>query len=366
MKQDLNQRQKALNESIRAGEFRPAYLLCGEQAYLRIQNRDKILQALLPEEGIGGDNMNLTRFSGKETTAAAVIEMAETLPFFADRRVILLEETEMCGRNSAEGDLLAEYLPRLPETTVLVLAEREADRRKRLCKAIAKCGLVFECDTPDERTMNAWAASLFRKGGLQIDRRVLAMFLERTGEDMLNIASEAEKLCSYCLGRQEVTEEDVETMTTPLIRDRIFEMIEAIAARDRDKTMRIYLELCAIRTAPQAILSLMERQLNQLLQVKEDLGRIPDRELAERIKVPPFVLNKRFKPLIHTYSGSELLESLEECLQADQDYKAGRIDAQAAVELILVRRTESRETGGIDSSLRNRTARWDRSERRRE
>ncbi len=364
MKQDLNQRQKALNDSIKAGEFKPAYLLCGEQAYLRIQNRDKLLRALLPEEDLG-ESMNLTRFSGKETTAAAVIDMAETLPFFADRRVILLEETEMFGKNSGEGDILADYLPRLPETTVLVFAEREADKRKRLCKAVAKAGLVFECDTPDERTLNAWAASLFRKAGFGIDRKVLALFLSRTGEDMLNIVSEADKLTGYCMGRPEITEEDVRTLTTPLIRDRIFEMIEAISARDRDRSLGIYLELCEIRTAPQAILSLMERQLNQLLQVKEGLGKIPDRELAQKIGIPPFVLTKKYKPVVGSYSAAELLASLEECLQADQDYKSGKIDAQAAVELILVRRTEKKETGGIDSSLQNRTARWDRAGRQR-
>ena len=359
MKQDFTERQKAFNEALKAGSFKPAYLLCGEQAYLRLQNRDKLVKTLMGD----GDDMNLTRFTGNEFTARDVIEMAETLPFFADRRVIVLENTELFGKASSEGDILADYLEQVPETTALVFAEKEVDKRKRLYKAIGKAGVILECDTPDERTLQAWAGAIFRREKMQISGRTLALFLEYAGEDMQNIASEAEKLCCYCMGTGEVREEDVREICTPMIRDRIFEMIEAISGRNRDKALRIYMDLCAMRTAPQVILSLMERQFNQLLQVKENLGQIPDRELAAKVKVPPFVLTKKYKPLMQTYTRQELVSAIEDCLQADQDYKSGKIDAQTAVEMIIVRRAQARETGGKDSSLQNRSARWEKERR---
>ena len=76
--------------------------------------------------------------------------------------------------------------------------------------------------TPDEGDLRAWAAGYFRKSGLQISGRALALFLEYTGEDMQNIAGEAEELCCYCMGMKEVTEQSIRDVTSPRIKDRIF------------------------------------------------------------------------------------------------------------------------------------------------
>ena len=86
-KSDFAAQQRQFNEAIRSGDLRRVYLLCGEQAYLRLQNRDKLIKVLMGD----GDSMNLSRYSGSDVSARELIEMAQTLPFFADRRVIVLE-----------------------------------------------------------------------------------------------------------------------------------------------------------------------------------------------------------------------------------------------------------------------------------
>ena len=78
-KTDFAAEQRQFNEAIKSGDLRRVYLLCGEQAYLRLQNRDKLVKILMGD----GDAMNLSRYSGSEVTARELIEMAQTLPFFA-------------------------------------------------------------------------------------------------------------------------------------------------------------------------------------------------------------------------------------------------------------------------------------------
>ncbi|MGX8684795.1 MAG: DNA polymerase III subunit delta, partial [Lachnospiraceae bacterium] len=175
-KSDFAAKQRQLNEELKSGDYRRIYLLCGEQAYLRLQNKDKLVKALLGD----GDEMNLSRYSGSDVTSRELIEMAQTLPFFADRRVIVLENTGLLNPKAAaksvtgskssssiaeEADRIADYIAQIPDTTAIVLVEENVDKRGRLYKAIAKSqkektGEILECTTPDEGDLRAWAAGL--------------------------------------------------------------------------------------------------------------------------------------------------------------------------------------------------------------
>lgn len=77
-----------LIQDIKTGNFSRIYLLYGEEAYLRKQYRDKLKEAV-----IGDDNMNYHYYEGKNISIGEVIDQAETLPFFADRRLIVIENS---------------------------------------------------------------------------------------------------------------------------------------------------------------------------------------------------------------------------------------------------------------------------------
>ena len=81
--------------------------------------------------------MNFSRFEGKGTEIPKVIDLAETMPFFADRRVILLENT---GFFKNKADALADYMGSLPDYLVLIFVEEEVDKRNRMYKAVQKQG----------------------------------------------------------------------------------------------------------------------------------------------------------------------------------------------------------------------------------
>lgn len=80
---------KSLQEDLKTGKFKQAYLLFGEEAYLRQQYKDKLIQALNPD----GDTMNFTRYEGKGIEVREMIDLCETMPFFAEIRVILVENS---------------------------------------------------------------------------------------------------------------------------------------------------------------------------------------------------------------------------------------------------------------------------------
>ena len=318
-KEDFAQQQKLLNKELKEGNFRRVYLVCGTQAYLRLQNRDRLRAALLGD----GDEMNFSVYTGMDVTAREVIDQAQTLPFFADRRVILLENTVFFSKT---------------KTASLVFVEEAPDKRKKLYKAIQKHGFVLNCEEISPQMLGRWTAGLFQKAGLAIDGPVLNLFLQTVGEDMMNILTESEKLIGYCMGKGAVSGEDISEICTPLLRDRVFELIGAVSRRQKDKALSIYMELTALRTPSQVILTLLQREYSRLQQIRElQEQKLPEAEIAKRTGLSPWIVRKNYLPVTRGMDTGRLERSLQLCLQADQDYKSGKIDAGIAAEMTIIR-----------------------------
>lgn len=71
------QLMKNLNEDLKTGNIKQAYLLYGEEAYLKKQYRDRLTKAVLPE----GDTVNYAHYEGKGINVPEIIDLAETMPF---------------------------------------------------------------------------------------------------------------------------------------------------------------------------------------------------------------------------------------------------------------------------------------------
>ena len=98
---------KNIQEDIKSGKFKQVYLLYGEEAYLKQQYKRNLVKALNPDD----DTMNFARYEGKGIDIRELISLFDTMPFFADHRLILLENTGFFKSASQE---LADYIPSLP------------------------------------------------------------------------------------------------------------------------------------------------------------------------------------------------------------------------------------------------------------
>ena len=176
---------KKIQEDIKTGNFRQAYLLYGEETYLKQQYKQNLAKALNPD----GDTMNFSHYEGKGIDVKQLIDLCETMPFFADRRVILLEDT---GFFKNKCDELADYMKELPEYLCLIFAESEVDKRSRMYKAVKSCGVIEEFARQDEKTLMRWAAGILGKAGRKITQRDMELLLTKTGTDMGNLRMELE------------------------------------------------------------------------------------------------------------------------------------------------------------------------------
>ena len=251
-----------LIQDLKNQTYKQMYLLCGEEDYLRRQYRDKLKKALVPED----DTMNFHSYEGKDINVGEIIDLAETLPFFAEKRVILIENS---GLFKSGGEKLAEYLSNPAESVMMIFTETQIDKRSKLYKVIKDKGRVSEFAVQDENTLKRWILGMVKKENKNIQDGAVNLFLEKTGTDMENIRMEMEKLFCYTLQKDVITLQDVETVTTQRISNRIFEMVSAIAEKKQQKALDMYHDLLTLKETPMGILALIARQFNLMLQVKE-------------------------------------------------------------------------------------------------
>lgn len=321
---------KNIQEDIKTGNFKQAYLLFGEETYLLAQYRQKLLKALNPDD----DTMNFTRFEGKNTDVREVINLCETLPFFADRRIVLLEDT---GFFKHKCDELADYLKTIPDYLCIIFAETEVDKRSRMYKAVKACGRTTEFVKQDEKMLMRWAAGILGKEGRRITQRDMEYFLQAAGTDMGNIRMELEKLICYTQGRDVVTAEDIDAVCTVQISNQIFDMVRAVTEKNQKKALDLYYDLLALKEPPMRILFLLARQYRQLLTARrmEEAG-LARQEIVSGLGVPPFAAGKIIS-CARSYQVSELETAVRDFVDAEEAVKTGRLGDVMSVELLIVK-----------------------------
>lgn len=324
---------KNLNEDIKTGSFRPVYLLFGEEDYLKNQYKNRLRKAILSEE----DTMNFSSFEGRTTDVRKLIDQAETLPFFAEHRMILIEDSGFFKNASPE---LAEYIPQIPAETILVFVEKDVDKRGKLYKAVQKRGRAVELGRQDEKTLQSWVLGMLKKEKRAITRDALALFLEKAGNDMENIANELEKLLTYTYGKEAVEYSDVEDICTVTTESRVFEMIRAVAEKKQKEALDLYYDLLSLKEPPMRILFLIARQFNQMMQIKDLRERgYGASEIASKAGIAPFIVKKSLAQASH-FEMDELCRAVKDCVEAEEAVKTGRLGDSLAVELVIVKHSQ--------------------------
>ena len=326
---------QSINEDIKNQNYKPVYLLYGEEDYLKRTYRDKLIKALIPE----GDTMNLTRYQGKNPPVTEIIDTSETMPFFAERRLIVIEESGLFkGQNE-----LCEYLKGMPDTTCFLFVEKEVDKRNKLFKSVKDKGRVVELVRQNETTLTRWVLGILKSEGKMITQSAMQTFLMRTGSDMENIQKELEKLICYTWDKQGIELADVEAVCTVQIQNRIFDMVHAISSGDKKKALSLYQDLLALKEPPMRILFLIAREFNILLQVKELAGRGNDASfISKKVGLQPFLVGK-YTAQARKYTKERLRHAVEDCVEAEEKVKTGRLNDSLSVEMLIVKYSEKAE-----------------------
>ena len=333
-----NRTMKDIKKQIKDQQFHKVYLLMGEEDYLITQARNLLKDALVRD----GDDMNCMTIEESKVDMQMLAESAGTFPFFAEKRVIILDRT---GVIASGKDAFLDILKGLPDTTCIIICETKVDKKTKTYKWIKKNEYVREFLKKEQtdRTMLRWIAAMLGKEKKKIREADAACLLERTGNDMYLISNEVSKLISYLGDRDEVKREDIDAICTGAVQGKIFEMIDAIASGDTKKALSCYNDLLLLKEPYMRILFLLIRQYRILLIIKtmraEHKG---DAEIAKEAGIPTFAVKKNASGLSR-FTREGLEKSIEWCSRTETEIKTGRIDGQIGLELLIVGLAEGKQ-----------------------
>jgi len=319
-----------MDDDLKSGNLKQIYLFYGVESYLRRQYRERFKKALVNDD----DMINFHYYEGNDISVSSFIDVAETLPFFADYRVIIWENS---GLFKSADEKLFDYLKAVPESTRILFVEAEIDKRGKMFKLFSSWGSAVEFPVQGEDVLKRWIGSTLKKESKQITERAATYFLDKVGTDMENIHTELEKLICFCWDKDVITEAAIDEICTPQITNHIFDMVEAVAGKRKQEALRLYYDLLALKEPPMRILFLVARQFNNLLQVKELKNKgFDNKSIGAKINLPPFVAGKYVGQALK-FKMAELKEAVTTCVDAEQAVKTGNMNDRMGVELLIVK-----------------------------
>lgn len=320
---------KNINIDIKEKNFKRVYLLYGEEGYLVKLYKDKLIEAIA-----GDDPMNTMRYEGDKIDIVSLIDDINTAPFFADYRLVVIENTNLFKKGN---DDLVEAIGNIPESTVILFIEKEVDKRGKLYKQIKAKGYPCEMGYLSEADLFNWTMKLISGNNKKISKDTLSLFLSKTDGDMYMVSNEVSKLISYVGDRETIESDDVETLCQAPVVGKIFDMTDAMSVKNKKKTMELYYDLIAAKEAPAYILTMLIRQFDLLLTTKELADRGYGVEtIAKEMKVHSFVIKKCFNQS-RNFDNKTLKMAYKASVKMMEKIRSGLMDEKVGVEMLLMK-----------------------------
>ena len=322
----------------------PSVLLFeGENDYFKQEAWQSLRRRFLPS---GLEELNETVLDAPE--ADDVIAAAETLPLMADRRLVLIRDLPgLTGRSEAD-DRLTEYLcGHPPETALLVLyCTQKPDGRKKLYSAIKKAGGVVTFSPLRDRELTSFVTGTFHSLGTECDERTADYLIFTSGSDVQTLVNEMNKLAAHAGDRGRILPEDIQALATPSTESTVFQMIDAIVAGQQARAFQLLKAQRLAGTDQMAVLSLLLRQFRLLQHIKVMQYEKRDRNfIRSSLGLPSFAVDQYIRQA-SAYTGSQVKNALQLCLDADYAIKSGRMSMEGAAEAIVLKLFSVRDRDG--------------------
>ena len=321
---------KGLKEQIQKGQIGKLYLFYGEERFLIQLYEQRIKKALLlPED----EMMNLDVMQSPQDPLQ-VQSSIETLPFMAERRVVIIKESGAFDLKPGKMGELADLMQDIPESATVIWIESKVDKRSKFYKAVQKYGYVVEFKRLGENELLTWIGQEVKRKGVQLDRNTASYFLSLTGNDMVRIQMELEKLTSYAKERGIISREDVDSIVSVTIENSIFKLTDHLGNQQPAAAYRIYRQLLEDNEPVQRIFFMMIRQFRLLY--KASLMQGADRNVvAKELGVPSFAAGN-YQNQARRFGEKRLKELLNKLLDLDTATKTGELDAEEAATLVIL------------------------------
>ena len=324
--------RKEFHQLVKAGKAQGAYLFDGPEENIKAAALEALRKALLPE---GMEELNESVMDNPPTDA--VIAACETLPFLADKRLVVIREhPALTGRSDADEKLI-KYLSQVPESCVLVfLARGKADARKKLYTTIKKHGAVVTFTPLTDVEVEQWIVRTFQSLGKACAPQVASLLAFTVGSDTALLRTEIDKLAALAGDRDDITENDVRAVATRSVECTVFEMVDAVVAGQEGKAFGMLRDMLTTGADRLGILAMLLRQYRLMQHIKiMQFAKLPTATIKQKLGVAPFAAERMLRQA-QGYSGGEVKQAVDICLTTEYKVKSGQMNQEGSLEAAML------------------------------
>lgn len=271
---------------IDKGDIGPLYFLYGDESYLAERAAKRLLDRLVPAEM---RDFNLNVYYGNESSGDEIAESAQTLPMFADRRVVMVRHAEKLSAASMET--LAAYFNDPVTTTCLIFLADKIDQRKKFFTDYKKKGELVEFKCLYENQLLPFLRSETAKLGKTLHPVAAEILVGLLGNNLQELVSQLNKIALYAGKKEKIEVADVEAVVSETRVDTVFELANSLGEKNLEKALRSLHMLLHDGEPPLLLLAMLARHFRQVWMVRERLDRkLPVSEIAKATGINPYFL----------------------------------------------------------------------------
>ncbi|MGD0548253.1 MAG: DNA polymerase III subunit delta [Terracidiphilus sp.] len=338
------------------GPLKPGYVLAGDETFLLDRCRAAILKAFVPEDL---RDFCLSDLDLSNVSIFEVLDRAQSPSLMAPFQAIFVRNVKQLYTRGAKKDEFAAldryFRSPNPQAVIFFIADfvhiptdlrrmemDDKNRFERLTETLGQhCGMVELAHVGEEDAMR-WVAATAQEQGARVDADAARELVDALGADMMTIASELEKLLLYTLGKGRVTLGDVETMVLAAKQRSLYELTDAISARDRVKALALLQGLLnssdAGEDAAIGHLYMLARTFRQMLVIVEKNvrdSRAIWQALWQGFRMPPFAADDLIRQARRFKSRRDLTRALRLIARADLELRSSPPDKRLVLERLV-------------------------------
>ena len=322
-----------LNSEINRKKIRACYLFSGEEDFQKEGILKKIKE--ICNEGQNWEDFNYNLFYGQQTKSKEIVECAQTVPFMAQRRMIVVRNAEKFSADDEKK--MAIYLNAPSDFTCMVLLVNET--KKKFFKEIQAFVKHIVFKHPYENQIPSWIKKEAYKHGKTISQEACFYLKEEVGGNLIDLHNEMEKLAIYVEDRREIVLEDVQSIVGHTKEDNIFQLLNRLGEKKGKDALIIMRNLVKKGEKPIAILIRIAKYMRQLIKAKLFLEKgKTNEEIRSSLRINNFYF-RGFMEQLNNFSLQELKDNFRLLLLTDKEIKTGKKEAFLSLEMLILKLT---------------------------
>jgi DNA polymerase-3 subunit delta len=320
-----------LDKEIAGKKLQTVYCFLGEEEYLKNIYIRRIAQVFLE----GNLEQGLETVYGSEIGASEIIERAQSLGLFAEKRVLVVKEVDALSPKNRKQ--LLEYLKTPAEGTCHILTSFKLDRKSSFFKELQAQLNVHSFDPLKNEALEGWVGKKARALGYGITPAAVQHLIEISGLSLGLLEQELIKLSVYLdsHGRKEISETDIKSIAGSVTETGGFELAEALARKGLKESLKLFNQMLGMGEDPVRMLSAVNYKFNTLWRIflLQQEGVSPE-ELAKHLRINPYMIRPNL-PLASKRNISQYLRSFALLYQAERRLKSGRGDPRTVMQRLI-------------------------------